>query len=194
MKLIIVRHGETEDNVAGITQGHRPGKLTSLGLEQSKKLAERLKNKEIDVIFSSDLERAKQTTREITKFHPKVPVHYTKDIRERKLGVLEGRPQKIWLDPKKHNFHLHRPEGGESMVDVRKRAATFLEKLIKNYKNKTVLIISHGGFSRMLLGVLMKKSARDSLGIEQANACVNIVEVSEGHEHKVNLLNCIKHL
>jgi len=44
MKLIITRHGETEENTKGIIMGHLPGKLTPLGIEQAKKVAQRLKN------------------------------------------------------------------------------------------------------------------------------------------------------
>ena len=67
MKLIIARHGETEENKKGILQGHLPGKLTELGIEQSKKLALRLKNEKIDAIYSSDLARASNTAKEIIK-------------------------------------------------------------------------------------------------------------------------------
>ena len=44
MRLIITRHGETEENIKGIHQGHMPGILSKLGIEQAKKLALRLKN------------------------------------------------------------------------------------------------------------------------------------------------------
>lgn len=69
MKLIIVRHGETEENASEIIQGHSLGKLSKKGIEQSKKLALRLKGEKIDMIFSSDLERAKDTIKEVARFH-----------------------------------------------------------------------------------------------------------------------------
>ena len=69
--------------------GHNPGKLSSLGIEQARKLAERLKDEKIDVIFSSDLARAADTAKEIAKFHPNIPLELTKDIRERFLGEIQ---------------------------------------------------------------------------------------------------------
>ena len=50
MRLIITRHGETEENKAGIMQGHLPGVLSELGKEQAEKLAERFKNDKIDLV------------------------------------------------------------------------------------------------------------------------------------------------
>lgn len=51
MKLIMARHGQTEENVKKIFQGHLPGKLTKLGEEQAKKLAERLKDEKLILFF-----------------------------------------------------------------------------------------------------------------------------------------------
>jgi len=56
-RLIFVRHGETEENKAKIVQGQKHGKLSEEGLEQAKKVAERLKDEKIDFIYSSDLDR-----------------------------------------------------------------------------------------------------------------------------------------
>ncbi|MEJ2267962.1 MAG: histidine phosphatase family protein [Nanoarchaeota archaeon] len=83
MKLIIVRHGETEENLKKIWQGHLQGKLTKKGIEQAKKLANRLKDEKLDVIFSSDLDRASDTAKEIAKFHSEVPIYLVEDLRER---------------------------------------------------------------------------------------------------------------
>src|SRR3989338_6937789 len=91
MKLIIVRHGETEENAEGIHQGQRHGKLSNVGIEQTKKLGTRLKDEKFDIVYCSDLQRCKDTAKEIMKFHSSIPVHYTKEIRERRMGEFEGR-------------------------------------------------------------------------------------------------------
>ena len=73
MKLIITRHGETIENAKRICQGHLGGNLSKKGKLQAKKLAERLKNEKLDVIYSSDLKRTKDTTKEIKKYHRNIP-------------------------------------------------------------------------------------------------------------------------
>ncbi len=80
MKLIITRHGETEENRTGIVQGHLPGQLSESGIEQAQKLALRLKGEKIDVIYSSDLDRASDTAKEIAKDHPSVPIRFVRDL------------------------------------------------------------------------------------------------------------------
>ena len=55
MKLYIIRHGETEENQAGIMQGHLHGTLTKEGLAQAKEVGIKLKNHKFKHILSSDL-------------------------------------------------------------------------------------------------------------------------------------------
>lgn len=196
MKLIIVRHGETEENLSGIVQGCSFGKLNKKGKSQIKKLAARLKKEKIGAIFSSDLERCKQTTREIAKYHKAVPIHYTKTIRERSCGIFEGKPveelinhrQKLGIE--KTEF---RPEKGENYSDVKERAKKFLEKIREKYKNKTVLIVSHGIFNKMLISVITGKPIDEAESIEQYNCCMNIIEISD-RTHSIYALNSIEHL
>ncbi len=196
MKLIIARHGETEENVKKIIQGQKYGKLTNKGIEQAKKLAQRLKNEKIDVIFSSDLQRAKDTTKEIAKFH-KVPIYYVPELRERAQGIFEGEAYEELYKARKESGISRvefRPEGGENYIDIKKRAEKFLNEVFDKYKGKTVLLISHGGLIAILLAILLKKPIETFSPAQYHNAGVNIIEVGEGSEHKVHVINCIKHL
>ncbi len=197
MKLFLVRHGETEDNVQKILQGHKGGKLTKEGLEQAKKLALRLKNEKIDAIFSSDLKRCKDTTEEIAKFH-NGPVYYRHDLRERLSGIFEGRPSEEMrkareMEGKKR--HEFKPENGENYIEVSERASKFLRFLLEKYKNKTVLICSHGGFNKVLLGIIMEKPLDEStFELEQNNCCINLIEIKSGQKYEICLLNNTEHL
>jgi broad specificity phosphatase PhoE len=195
MKIIIVRHGETEDNVKRIVQGQRQGKLTKKGVEQAKKLAQRLKDEKIDVIFSSDLQRAKDTTKEIAKFH-KVTIYYTSELREISFGVYQGKPyESYWDDFHRSGYSIidFKPEKGENTIELKERLQKFLDKLLKEYKGKIVLISAHGRVNRMLLAILFNIPLELAVELQQYNTCVNIIEVSE-KENKAHLVNCIKHL
>ena len=59
--LLLVRHGQTEDNVARRIQGQHPGKLTEEGKKQAERIGALLEQKHIDIFVSSDLKRAKDT-------------------------------------------------------------------------------------------------------------------------------------
>ena len=92
MRLIIVRHGQTDYNVKRIAQGQLNNPLNETGMEQARKVAKRLKDEKIDVVYCSDLKRTRMTAEEIMKHHPDVPVHYVKEIREMDMGIFVNGP------------------------------------------------------------------------------------------------------
>jgi broad specificity phosphatase PhoE len=106
MKLILTRHGETEENKLGIMQGHMPGKLSGLGIEQAKRLALRLKEERIDFIYSSDLARASDTAKAIAKYHPNTPIEFVEELRERDLGEFQGKKKVILVGMLKASTQL----------------------------------------------------------------------------------------
>ncbi len=194
MKLIIVRHGETEENVRGEIQGHGHGKLTKKGIGEAKKLAMRLKDEKFDLIFSSDLGRAKDTAAEIIKRH-EAEVIYTPELREMSHGVLEGKhfaEREVEIARSGKPMEHFIAEGGESLFQFRERVRKFLESLHK-HKGKNILIVTHGGFLRMIFSIVFGKSIEESLKIGVANASINILEL-EDKGFKVHLINSIEHL
>ncbi len=102
MRLILVRHGETDQHVKGILLGQKiDAGLNRNGISQATKLALRLKKEKIDTIFSSDLKRAKETARIINDYHD-LKIKYTKKLRERNFGVFQGKQwRKLFRGPKK---------------------------------------------------------------------------------------------
>jgi len=197
MKLIIVRHGETNENVQRIVQGQGFGTLSERGKEQAKKLGERLKKEKIDVIFCSDLKRARNTAKEIIKFHPKVPVHYTKALRERSFTVLEGKSGDVYraaAEKEGMPRYLYRSPGGENFPDMKARIMPFFEKVCREYNGKKVLFVTHGGVIKVILGAILGKDWKELQHMDVANSSVNVIEVKRNHEYEVHLLNCVRHL
>ncbi|MBS4536667.1 histidine phosphatase family protein [Clostridium sp. D2Q-14] len=87
--LIVVRHGETQFNVEKRYTGSLNIELNSTGFKQAKNLAKELRKYDIDVIITSTLKRAKQTT-EIINNELKLPIIEMKEFCERNVGVFEG--------------------------------------------------------------------------------------------------------
>ena len=192
MKLIITRHGETEENKAGILQGHLPGKLSALGITQAKKVAKRLKKEKIDFIFSSDLARASDTAKEIAMFHPNTPVEFTKELREINIGKFQG--EKI-SELNKKNLNILGSKETETTKNLFKRAENFLNKIIKKHKSNTILFVGHDFINKALIAVITKKGHKDIKNVEdQHNTSINIFEIDENKNHKIHTFNCIKHL
>ena len=132
--------------------------LNQDGVAQMKELAEKI-DRDFDVIFTSPLIRAKQSAQILVE-KIQVPILERKEIMERDFGTLSG---KSWdeiiaevgkekKDLKKEDFELaydYRPFGGETAEDVRSRFLTFIEELKRDYSDKKVLVIAHGGILKM---------------------------------------------
>lgn len=196
MRIYFIRHGQTVENLHDILQGQQPGTLTDLGHAQAERVGERLRDVPFDAIYASDLGRVVDTARYVAAHHA-VPVIYDPLLRERGVGVYEGLPRRVlWQAEAQSGQPVidFRPEGGESFRDLQERIGRFLQRLRQEAVGKTVLLVSHGGWNRQLLGQVMRRSIGESLEIAQLNTCVNLVDYPEGGDVSIQLVNCVRHL
>jgi len=196
MKLYLVRHGLTEENAGRVIQGWNPGKLSPLGIEQAERLARRLKDVRFDAIYSSDSRRAADTARIIARFHD-APIQFTAAMRERHMGVYQGRPA-VEFEQAQQQSGLSEidftPEGGESLEALRTRAASFVDSLRARHLHQTVLLVAHGRWNGMLLSAVSGMSLGEGLTLRQTNTCVNVLECDGRGGFHLRLLNCAAHL
>lgn len=196
MRLILIRHGETNENVLGIIQGHLPGTLSQEGIMQAKKSALRLKNEHLDFIYSSDLARSSDTANEIVKYHPDIPLQFTQELREQNLGELQGRKEvELGRGEKELMAKLDEPKEGETKKQLFDRANTFLDKLLNKHKNDAVLLVGHDGINREIISAILGKGQEQIKQIKSLkNAGISIFEIDEGKKTKVLLLDSSEHL
>jgi len=162
----ILRHGEARSNKENFVSSwpeKRKNPLTKRGKKQIKKIIPKLKKKNIDLIFSSDLLRTKQTAEIIAK-ELKIKTKFDKRLRELKAGAFNGISVKNWREffVKSERF-VKRPPQGENWRDIEKRMVDFLKNIDKKYKNKNILIISHGDPLFLLRGAINKFSKKEIL-------------------------------
>ena len=197
MRLILVRHGETRENRDKIMQGQSPGHLTSDGINQAKKLGKRLSKKHFDIIYSSDLLRCKDTLKEIRKYHPKTKVRYAKELRERGFGVWEGRHHDVidaHLARRGVKFKDWKPTGGETREQKRQRVTRFLNKMLREHPDDTVLWVTHGGVIYSVMTGILGIDLKSKCVSHTENTAVSVVELDNKGNHKVHMVNCVKHL
>ena len=189
MKLIVIRHGETIENQQGICQGQLDGTLSPKGLQQVRLTADRLQNEEIDIIFSSDLKRAVDTSKIIHKHHSIKSLIIDERLRERYFGAFQGEK----FPENKRGLTL--PGGAESNEDLYQRVFDFYEDIISKHIDHTILIVSHGITIRMLITVIQKLSPSNVNSIEELkNGSVTIIEIIKGTSPIISLYNSIEHL
>ncbi len=199
MKLIIVRHGETVENVKNLSQGHIDGTLTDNGQNQVRKLGERLKDAKIDFIYCSDLGRTKDTLKEIIRFHPHIPVIYNDLLRERSKGIFEGKPKEVLTKVRERaggTRFEYRPEGGENFPDVRARVKAFIDFLfLRHADSETILLCTHGGWKNSFMSYLLNMPFEETVQrFNFKNASVTTLNLKRDGKYLLHLVNCTKHL
>ena len=122
MKLYLIRHGETENNVKGLFSGWFQAQLTEAGREQARRAGERLRGISFDRVYASDLERTLETAGLIFPGHEVVP---KSDLREIHVGTLGGRPYADADSLVRHTYDFT-PFGGENREQLIARIARFL--------------------------------------------------------------------
>lgn len=152
MKLYIMRHGETSWNADNRILGSTDIPLNEKGREQAHRAAEELKSIDIDIIYTSELSRAKETGLTVASLQKNCKVFHESCLNEHDFGEFEGKDrtsEEYQLEKRKC---FRRYPGGESFLDVAARVYPFVSRLLADpdMKDKTVLIASHGGICRVI--------------------------------------------
>lgn len=157
MKVILLRHGQTEWNKQHKYQGHTDIDLNDFGREQAKKVADYLRdNEKIEAIYCSDLSRGRETA-EIIARELQLPIQTDLRWREICFGHWEGLtfnevyeqyPQEF--DDWYNNTLQMQISGGESFAELLERAQPALIEIAERH-NGTVLVVSHGGLIKMIV-------------------------------------------
>ncbi len=153
MKLIFVRHGQTDFNKNKIPQGQEiDAPLNAEGIKQVEAAIAQLPSS-VDLFFASPLKRAYQTAQILnTKLGMEIVTH--DKLKEFSYGSLAGKPwpqieeetqgAATYEKDQRLDFD-YRPYGGESIEDLKKRVAEFVEEMKITHPDKTILIAAHGG-------------------------------------------------
>jgi len=195
-RVIFVRHGESDGNLKGKICGWHEAILTDLGRKQARFTGEFLKDKGIDVFYSSDLTRARQTA-EIIGESLNLPITFDQRLRERSCGVLDGMPIDEAVKHSGWYGFMFTPngrvEGGETITELNYRSSEFLKEIVEKHKDKTTLIVSHGGVLWSLVPFVLGVSIELYNGyVGMDNCSINVFAHSDNFALEV--LNQTSHL
>ncbi len=198
-RLIVIRHGETEWNVRGVWQGQQNSPLTEQGERQAIAVAQRLKEFDLDAIYSSDLGRCIQSASPTAELVG-LPLRQDFRLRERAFGVLEGMSKEesqkaypgVWEGLSKKDVDFA-PEGGESLRQKQTRFDAVYLDIARRHPGKTVAVFTHGGgvdaILRTALGIALTAGRPYTLW----NCALNIVQY-EATRWVVDTLGDVSHL
>lgn len=160
--LYIVRHGLTDWNILGKLQGHADIPLNETGRAEAAELSQRINGIDFDICFSSDLQRAMETSRILTA-PSLLPIKSVPALRERNFRLWEGRLFSELTEYMRGDQPFPDIETDE---EIRGRILPLLDEIVVNYPGATVLVVTHGSVMRSLLIHLLKIDSSSILGIQ----------------------------
>ncbi|WP_238882206.1 alpha-ribazole phosphatase [Clostridium sp. YIM B02551] len=160
MKILLVRHGETEGNFKGLYQGKSEYALNEEGEKQAIKLGELLKEYNISKVYCSPQKRCIETLQLMNKKFKDIVL--SEELREIDFGKWEGLSYKDierlfpgeWKSFIADYISFTFPEG-DSFKDFYYRCNSFLDKLRSDKDNEVILIVTHGGVIRALFSSIL---------------------------------------
>ncbi len=185
-QVIIVRHGQTEWNIANIRQGHLDSPLTEEGIAQAKALARRLMCEKFSALYSSDLGRAVQTAQIIAEATGHEIVTDPR-LRERHLGIFQGLSSDEIKEKHPEEYKLHRTLGpdyvipsGESVRQHVARNLACLNEVAAKHLGETIVVITHGGVLSGLFRHTFSIPFEAPRRFEFTNAGLNVFVYEQG--------------
>lgn len=197
--IILVRHAECEGNIINALTGRTEFKLTKNGEEMAQDLVNELKKYKIDVIYSSPSIRCIETIKPTAEYF-KLDIITDKDLLEKYFGIYDGM---TWEEVNKQNpeiienkrkFNEIRgiPEQ-ETTKEVESRMRHCIQKIVKENKDNTVLICSHGCAIYNFLKSIDKSNFNKGNQYSQSNAAINMIEY-EDEKFDIITINQVSHL
>ena len=149
MKLYLIRHGQTDNNVKRLFSGWYPAQLTDEGREQARRVGQRLRGLSFDRVYASDLDRTVETAGLI---FPDCEVMPISDLREIHVGSLGGRPYAEG-DARLNHSGDFTPFGGEGREQLLARISRFLHE-VEDLPCDRIAAVTHGAWICHVLDVI----------------------------------------
>ncbi len=208
LRLLLVRHGETEWNRVARFQGGIDVPLNENGRKQAQQAAEFLKDVPIDFAVSSPMLRPKETAELILKNHPNIKLELQEKLKEINHGLWEGKLESEIKQEYADLLHqwqiapetVQMPEG-ENLQQVWDRAIACWEAIIEaagvsDTELKTGLVVAHDAINKVILCHVLGLSPASIWSIKQGNGAVTVIDYPHGLEKPpiLQAMNITTHL
>ncbi|MBK3493766.1 histidine phosphatase family protein [Viridibacillus sp. YIM B01967] len=197
MKLLIIRHGESQADLLGVHEGRTDFELTEAGQQQAILLSEWINNHyNLDKIYSSSLKRAVQTALLLGN-KQQIEIVYEDDLMEWNNGLIAGMTREAAANqyPKIDGLAPHEAAyEQESVLDFRFRAERILSKIVsENTDEATIAIVSHGGMINQLYQAFLKLPYDTDVIIHSGDTSIHEWFIEDNYRH-ILFSNRLDHL
>lgn len=199
-QIIFIRHGETEFNKQKLFFGHLNPPLNETGREQLKNTKILLKKmeKNIEIVYSSDLSRCVESM-EILEIDEKIEKKLEKNFRELNFGMFEGKTYEqiekefpVEVEEMKNNWKKFKAGTGESLEELMERVTTQIEKIVKEFKGKKILVVAHAGVIQTLISYYLTGGLDIYWKVKVDNGSISKMIVNEDNFVYFEYINRVK--
>ena len=207
IRILLIRHGETEWNRASRFQGIKDIPLNETGKQQGQKAADFLRDINIDFAVTSPLLRPKETAEIILKSRPHISLDLRPDLREISHGLWEGKLEseiensfpgmlKQWQEKPET---VQMPEG-ENLQQVWDRAIKCWQEIIQKYSNnsnsKIGIVVAHDAINKVIICYLLGLNPANFWKIKQGNGAVSVIDYTHNSNSMpvLQAINITSHL
>ncbi len=181
--ILLVRHGQTDENVSGRISGQGPAPLNARGQEQAKLAGQVLASLNVTRLISSPVVRAHQTAT-ILDEHLQLGIEQEPDLCEVGYGDWEGQTFQAVRDSPAFKLALNDPinavfPNGESLVSVQQRGVRVVETIRQGPAKDVVVLVSHGDVIRMLVAHYLGMTFNDYRRVTIDNGAISVIELFE---------------
>lgn len=182
LRLVLIRHGEPEQQPKPRCYGRLDIALSERGRVQIQSKVSSIKGITAEALYTSPSKRAFETA-EIAGAWLQLEPNVTDSLQEINFGKLEGLsydqieelyPQeyRLWME---HPAKIKFPDG-ESFAEMKSRVVGFQDFALRAHTRETVVVVSHGGTNRILIGTALGVPDECIFRIDQAYGAINIID------------------
>ena len=150
MKIVLVRHGQTEDNFEGLICGLKNEMMNDTGRRQCQRLKEKLKDIKFDFCYMSPLIRCVETA--IILVGDRVETAPDKRLIDRDMKEFVGKERDSINE---EDFWTNNDMEVESVDDMFDRCRSFLDYVKEKHKDESIIVVTHGSIYRVLRHILL---------------------------------------
>ncbi len=195
--IVFLRHGQAINNTKRLLAGRTPGvPLTKTGIDQAKKIAKFLKPFNLSTIYSSPIERAKDTAEIVAKYNS-IDFHIDERLNELDMGKFTGMEyDKIFKSHGNVFLKFYQGEleiahqGVETFAQVKKRILGMVDHVIKEHVDENVLLVTHMDPIKAMISTVMDLKPNSLFELIIENASLTVFKEEEG-KFSVSAINAM---
>ncbi|MFB6076997.1 MAG: histidine phosphatase family protein [Candidatus Nanohaloarchaea archaeon] len=191
-RLFLARHGETDAEPGTSLLGRTGVELTDTGIEQARRLADRLAGEDVDAVYASPLERAMKTAEPVAAAHDLEPQPMS-GLRAAGYGEAAVDPDGETRGDAVPAAELE-PATGERLSDAVRRTMPVVDGVRERHPDGTVVLVGHGQVNRAVLVAALGTDSGRGHRIRQDSACLNVLEHEDYRGWRIDTVNDTSHL